>query len=97
MVQNKDKVIYISETEIGSIGAKVIATSLPFCDGVEEIHMRECGIGASVIKSVIMHAIIKGNDYLGVYALEGGSAERLYREFGMTEITRQTEWTKTLL
>ena len=44
VVKNKDKAIDVSGTEIGQMGAKVIATTIPFCDVLEEIRLNGCAV-----------------------------------------------------
>jgi len=44
VMENNEKVIDISETEIGNYGAKCVAAVLTLCDGLEEIRLANCGI-----------------------------------------------------
>lgn len=43
-MENNEKVIDISETQIGNYGAKCVAAVLTLCDGLEEIRLANCGI-----------------------------------------------------
>jgi len=43
-MEQNDKVIDISETNIGNYGAKCVAAVLTLCDGLEEIRLSNCGI-----------------------------------------------------
>lgn len=43
-MEQNEKVIDISDTPIGNIGAACIAAVLPLCDQLEEIRLNNCGI-----------------------------------------------------
>jgi Ran GTPase-activating protein (RanGAP) involved in mRNA processing and transport len=44
VMENNEKVIDISETQIGNYGAKCVAAVLTLCEGLEEIRLSNCGI-----------------------------------------------------
>jgi Ran GTPase-activating protein (RanGAP) involved in mRNA processing and transport len=43
-MEQNEKVIDISETNIGNYGAKCVAAVLTLCEGLEEIRLSNCGI-----------------------------------------------------
>lgn len=43
-MEQNEKVIDISETNIGNYGAKCVAAVLTLCDSLEEIRLSNCGI-----------------------------------------------------
>jgi Ran GTPase-activating protein (RanGAP) involved in mRNA processing and transport len=43
-MEQNEKVIDISETQIGNYGAKCVGAVLALCDGLEEIRLSNCGI-----------------------------------------------------
>lgn len=44
-MENNEKVIDMSDSPIGSAGAKCVATAIMFCEGLEEMRLSNCGIG----------------------------------------------------
>ena len=44
VMEQNEKVIDISETQIGNYGAKCVAAVLALCDDLEEIRLASCGI-----------------------------------------------------
>lgn len=45
VMENNEKVIDMSDSPIGSAGAKCVATAIMFCEGLEEMRLSNCGIG----------------------------------------------------
>jgi Ran GTPase-activating protein (RanGAP) involved in mRNA processing and transport len=67
VMEQNEKVIDISETQIGNYGAKCVAAVLSLCDGLEEIRLSNCGIKDD--GALELFEELKGTDSVGILDL----------------------------
>jgi Ran GTPase-activating protein (RanGAP) involved in mRNA processing and transport len=67
VMEQNEKVIDISETQIGNYGAKCVAAVLSLCDGLEEIRLSNCGIKDD--GALELFDELKGTDSVGILDL----------------------------
>jgi GNAT superfamily N-acetyltransferase len=59
-------------------------------------HMAGRGCGKAIVQFAIQYAQQHGKPHVGVFAIEGGGGERLYRRCGMRPVGVQTEFSAPL-
>jgi hypothetical protein len=52
VMENNEKTIEMSETPIGSSGAKCVAAAISFCEGLVQMQLKECEIKDSGAKEL---------------------------------------------
>lgn len=70
VMECNEKVIDMSDSQIGSGGAKCVATAITFCEGLEEMRLANCGIKDAGARSIfeellashsVTHVDLSGN------------------------------------